>query len=53
MLQYFSDVMLAELPKRLLLKKELDHHIKLVPNAELPAKALYLMSLLELEELWR
>ena len=53
MLQSFENVMPAELPKKLPPKREVDHKIEPVPNAELPAKAPYRMSPPELEELRR
>ncbi|KAE8719061.1 cytochrome P450 78A7-like [Hibiscus syriacus] len=40
----FKDVMPAELPKKLPPKREVDHKIELVPNAEPPARAPYRMS---------
>ena len=43
MLQSFSDVMPAELPKRLPLKRVADHKIELGLNVELPTKAPYRM----------
>ncbi|OMO74467.1 reverse transcriptase [Corchorus capsularis] len=50
-LDSFKDVMPRELPKRLPPKREVDHKIELVPNAQPPAKASYWMSPPELEEL--
>ncbi|XP_039021247.1 uncharacterized protein LOC120153338 [Hibiscus syriacus] len=49
----FRDVMPTELPKCLPPKREVDHRIELVPNAEPPAKAPYRMAPPELEELRR
>ncbi|GMJ07848.1 hypothetical protein HRI_004454000 [Hibiscus trionum] len=49
----FRDVMPAELPKSLPPEREVDRKIELVPNVEPPAKTLYRMALLELEELRR
>ncbi|KAG8474454.1 hypothetical protein CXB51_034098 [Gossypium anomalum] len=51
LLKSFQDVMPVELPKRLPPKKEVDHKIELLPNAELPVRALYQMAPPELEEL--
>ena len=50
-LESFRDVMPLQLPKTLLLKREVDYKIELVPNAQPPAKAPYKMSSSELEEL--
>ncbi|KAE8706830.1 cytochrome P450 78A7-like [Hibiscus syriacus] len=47
----FRDVMPTELPKHLPPKREVDHKIELVPNAEPPTKASYRMAPPELEEL--
>ncbi|KAE8692579.1 hypothetical protein F3Y22_tig00110831pilonHSYRG00022 [Hibiscus syriacus] len=49
----FKDVMPAELPKKLPPKREVDHKIKLVPNAEPPTRAPYRMAPPELEEMRR
>ncbi|KAE8690983.1 cytochrome P450 78A7-like [Hibiscus syriacus] len=49
----FRDVMPTELPKCLPPKREVDHKIELMPNAEPPAKAPYRMAPPELEELRR
>ena len=49
----FRDVMPTELPKTLPPKREVDHKIDLVPNAEPPARAPYRMAPPELEELRR
>ena len=51
MLESFKDVMPPKLPKHLPPKREVDHKIELVPNAQPPARAPYRMSPLELEEL--
>lgn len=40
-LKEFSDVMPQELPKRLPLKREVDHHIKLEPGAKPPTGVPY------------
>ena len=50
-LESFKDVMPPELPKRLPPKREVDHKIELVPNAQPSAQAPYRMSPSELEEL--
>ena len=50
-LKSFRDVMLFELPKRLPPKREVEHRIELVPNAQPSARASYRMSPSELEEL--
>ncbi|GMI83616.1 hypothetical protein HRI_002030900 [Hibiscus trionum] len=47
----FEDTMPSELPKALPPKREVDHRIELVPNAEPPSKAPYRMAPPELEEL--
>ncbi|KAE8696991.1 cytochrome P450 78A7-like [Hibiscus syriacus] len=49
----FKDVMPAKLPKKFPPKKEVDHKIELVPNAEPPARAPYRMAPPELEEMRR
>ncbi|XP_039070175.1 uncharacterized protein LOC120216991 [Hibiscus syriacus] len=49
----FRDVMPTELPKNLPSKREVDHKIELVPNAEPLAKTSYRMAPPELEELRR
>ncbi|KAE8662748.1 hypothetical protein F3Y22_tig00113145pilonHSYRG00109 [Hibiscus syriacus] len=46
----FKDVMPDELPKKLAPKREVDHKIELVPNAEPPARAPYRMAPPELEK---
>lgn len=53
MLQEFKDVMPAELPKKVLLRREVDHAIELKPGAKPPAFAPHRMSPHELEELRR
>ena len=50
-LESFRDVMPPELPKHLPPKREVDHKIELVPNAQSPARAPDRMSPPELEEL--
>ncbi|PWA81445.1 hypothetical protein CTI12_AA187700 [Artemisia annua] len=50
-LDEFKDVMPKELPKKLPLRREVDHTIKLEPGSKPPAKAPYRMSPPELEEL--
>ncbi|XP_039033835.1 uncharacterized protein LOC120169792 [Hibiscus syriacus] len=49
----FKDVMPAELPKKLPPKREVDHKIELVPNAEPLARAPYRMAPPELKEMRR
>uniref|UniRef100_A0A3Q7EYK3 Uncharacterized protein n=1 Tax=Solanum lycopersicum TaxID=4081 RepID=A0A3Q7EYK3_SOLLC len=46
-----KDVMPKELPQRLPLRREVDHHIKLVPGAKPPAMMAYRMAPPEFEEL--
>lgn len=46
-----KDVMLENLPKRLPLRREVDHQIKLVPGAKPPAMSPYHMSPPKLDEL--
>lgn len=53
MLEEFKDVMSSELPKRLPLRREMDHAIELELGAKPPAMAPYHMSPSELEELRR
>ena len=50
-LESFREVMSPELPKTLSPKREVDHKIELVPNAQPPVRAPYRMSPPELEEL--
>ena len=50
-LESFKDMMPPELPKHLTPKREVDHKIELVPNAQPSARAPYWMSPPELEEL--
>ncbi|PKI46788.1 hypothetical protein CRG98_032825 [Punica granatum] len=52
-LDSFKDVILMELPKKLLPKREVDHRIELVPDAKPPAMAPYRMAPPELAELRR
>ena len=50
-LESFREVMPPQLPKTLPPKREVDHRIELVPNAQPPARAPYKMSPPELKEL--
>lgn len=52
-LDSFKDVMAPKLPKKLSPRREVDHRIKLVPDARPPAIAPYQMAPLELEDLRR
>ena len=52
-LDEFKDVMQSELPKKLPLRREEDHKIKLEQGAKPPAMGPYRMAPLELEELRR
>lgn len=49
LLQLFWDVMFVKLLKKLPPKRKVDHKIELMRNTESLARALYRMSLLELE----
>ncbi|KAL0456567.1 UNVERIFIED_CONTAM: RNA-directed DNA polymerase [Sesamum latifolium] len=51
LLKEFEDVMLDELPRKLPLKRAVDHEIELVPGTKPPARAPYRMSQPELVEL--
>ncbi|KAL0463273.1 UNVERIFIED_CONTAM: hypothetical protein Slati_0214900 [Sesamum latifolium] len=51
LLKEFEDVMLDELPRKLPLKRVVDHEIELVPGTKPPTRAPYRMSQPELVEL--
>lgn len=52
-LEEFNDVLPTELPKSLPPRKEADHRIELIPEAQPPAMVPYKMALPKLEELRR